>query len=264
MHDTMNEFNVDGGETSYVPHRLTFERLPPAKLETKPAPDEISISMLMAECLREISNVYSGDSSTDEYRMELLQQATFQDDSEIWERVQQCLRETVRGWMELHPSRTVAASLDSEENYVARAIAKLYETTDCKRLRFSQHSDVLKYLQASLNGVILDSLRSYYAQLREIAPPPSSETPESAAVQSDNGEVWEILSKLLPDVRKRRMAYLLFHCGLGPKDIVHTFPGEFHDVREIALLRYTIIGRMLDYVDQHDGTIDTDRNANRS
>jgi hypothetical protein len=254
MHDNMDELHIDGGETSNVSYRLTFERLPPAKLEEKPAPDEMSMEMRMEECLREIDYAHRGDSSTDPYCLELLRRATFQDDPQIWEKVQRCFSETVRGWMERHPSRTAEASLNSEENYVAQAFAKLYEAAFCKRVQFSRHSDALKYLQASLNSVILDSLRSY-PRPHEIAPP-LSDKGGLAADQSENGEVWEIISRLLPDIRKQCMAYLLFHCGLGPKDIVHMFPEEFHDEHEIALLRCTVIGRLLDDIDQYDGTID--------
>ena len=75
-------------------------------------------------------------------------------------------------------------------------------------------------------------------------------------------EVWEMLDKMRLSDREQRVAYLLFHCGLGPKDIVRIFPEEFHDVREISLLRCTIIGRLLDDVDQHNGTIDANRNTN--
>jgi hypothetical protein len=62
--------------------------------------------------------------------------------------------------------------------------------------------------------------------------------------------------------REQRVAYLLFHCGLGPKDIVRIFPEEFNDVREISLLRCSIIERLLDDVDQHNGTNDASRSAN--
>jgi hypothetical protein len=253
----MDAFNGNEGEKLTVSQHLTFEQLPSTRLEAKSTPDLMSMEMRMANYLREIDHPHGGDSSTDEYCVDLLKLAA-QDNPQIWEIVQQSLRETVREWMELHPSRTVSS--DSEENYVAQAIAKFSETVACKQIRFQHSSDVLKYLQASLNGVILDSLRSYNTPLREIAPPPN-DTAESAAAQSDNGEVWETLSKLLSDVREQRMTYLLFHCGLTPQDIVHTFPEKFHDVHEIALLRRTIIRRMLDYVDQHDGMIEMNRSA---
>jgi hypothetical protein len=194
----------------------------------------------------------------DEYCVELLRQATLTGDLEAWRLVQRCLSETVRGWMKLHPRWAVAAGLDSEENYVDRTFERLYEASVCKRVQFSCLADVLRYLQVSLNSVILDSLRSF-SRPRKIAPQKASDSHESAAAQADSSEIWQRISKSFPDARKQRIAFLLFNCGLGPKDIVRTFPEEFNNVREIALLRCTIIGRLLDDMDHHNGTIDAGR-----
>jgi hypothetical protein len=53
------------------------------------------------------------------------------------------------------------------------------------------------------------------------------------------------MHNLLPDARQQRLAYLLFHCGLKPKEIVRAYPEEFGDVQEIIRLRRSIIGRVL-------------------
>jgi len=104
----------------------------------------------------------------------------------------------------------------------------------------------------SLNSAILDMLRASSRPRK----PCDLDTSTIAR------EVWEMLDKMPLSDREQQVAYLLFHCGLGPKDMVRTFPEEFNDVREIALLRCAIIGRLLDYVDQHNGTIDASMNAN--
>ncbi len=63
-------------------------------------------------------------------------------------------------------------------------------------------------------------------------------------------EVWEILQRMLPDEREQRVAYLLYHCGLKPREIVRFCPQEFSDVREIYRLRRCIIERLLRNADQ--------------
>jgi hypothetical protein len=50
---------------------------------------------------------------------------------------------------------------------------------------------------------------------------------------------------LLSDAREQRLAYLLFHCGLKPEEIVHFYPHDFSDVREISSLRHNIIEQVL-------------------
>jgi non-ribosomal peptide synthetase component F len=63
--------------------------------------------------------------------------------------------------------------------------------------------------------------------------------------QIDSSEVWEILQALLPNRREQRLAYLLYHCGLGPREIVHCCPQEWSDVQEIYRLRRNILERVL-------------------
>ena len=65
----------------------------------------------------------------------------------------------------------------------------------------------------------------------------------------DSGARWENLQEILPDGRERRLAYLLFHCGLTPKQIVRFCPQDFNDVDEISRLRLSVMERQLHHVD---------------
>lgn len=68
---------------------------------------------------------------------------------------------------------------------------------------------------------------------------------EPCTVHHHPETVWNTLQKILPDAREQRLAYLLFHCGLKPKEIIHSCGQEFHDVQEIYHLRYNIMTRLL-------------------
>ncbi len=61
----------------------------------------------------------------------------------------------------------------------------------------------------------------------------------------DSSELWEILQTLLPNKREQRLASLLFHCGLSPREIVRCCPQEWSDVQEIYRLRRTMLERVL-------------------
>ena len=47
----------------------------------------------------------------------------------------------------------------------------------------------------------------------------------------------------------QRLAYLLFHWGLKPREIVHVCSPEWSSVPEISALRRTIMERVLHLVD---------------
>ncbi len=55
---------------------------------------------------------------------------------------------------------------------------------------------------------------------------------------------------MLSDWREQRLVYLLYHCGLKPKEIVHFCPQDWSDVQEIYRLRRNILDRLLRKADQ--------------
>jgi len=69
------------------------------------------------------------------------------------------------------------------------------------------------------------------------------------ADEAESSELWESIRNLLPTVRERRAAYLLFHCGLKPRDIVRYCPQEFTQVSEIYRLRRNILLRLQRHAD---------------
>ena len=71
--------------------------------------------------------------------------------------------------------------------------------------------------------------------------PDGEERPETS-------EIWDRLQAELPDQRERRLAYLLYHCGLQPSEIVRSCPQEWSDVHEVARLRRSILVRLMQMV----------------
>ena len=129
---------------------------------------------------------------------------------------------------------------------MAQAFERFWQATASnQRVEFSTLAAALQYLRASLNGAILDTLRAY-ARPREISRPVPAEPGESHREDAtSSSEVWDILKTLLSNPREVRLAYLLFHCGLSPQEIVHVCPQEFDDVCEVCCLRRTIMERVL-------------------
>ena len=232
-------------------HYAPTEPSPPASLHEEATCSGLSIAALVAGCLREISNYRRGEAYSETYGLELLRRATTQGDSEAWTGVQHCFHEVVRGWLRRHPSRETAYRLESEENYIAQAFERFWQATALNQcVEFSTLATALQYLRASLNGTILDTLRAY-SRVREIPLPEPGEPGEPQIEEyTDSSEVWELLQTMLPDKREQRIAYLLFHCGLKPREIMRFCPQEFQNIREIYRLRRNIMERLLRNADQ--------------
>ena len=94
--------------------------------------------------------------------------------------------------------------------------------------------------------MVHDPMYSLHAEQIDIRSPLQNSAPEGAAEgNADGGDVWKMLERMLHDVRERRLAYLFFHCGLKPREIIHLCPQEFSDVNEVYRLRRNIFERLL-------------------
>jgi len=202
-----------------------------------------------------ISNSHDGGRSSDKYVLELFCRAAWQGDQDAWEAVQDCFRETVRGWLRQHPRSEAVCCLNTEEHYVALAFSRFRLSTTAQQLEFGQLSAVLQYLRISLNTVMLNALRTYSHQQEVSLRDPKDSGKSRVEASTDSEELWKFLTALLPNEREQRLAYLLFHCGLKPKDIVQIYPQQFNDVREISRLRCSIFERLLDHVNLPIGPI---------
>jgi hypothetical protein len=251
VYDLKDTNCADNGEPSSVRGSISTERSSPDSFMPNPLWSEMSLPLLAARCLRELDNYRRGEPCTETYGLELLRRATIQDNQEAWAWVQRCFGEMARGWLRHHPKREVACRLESEENYVAQAFERFWQATAFnQRVEFSTLAAALQYLRASLNGAILDMLRAY-ARLREVSLPEPGEPGEPLVEDCiDSSEVWDTLHMILSKPREQRLAYLLFHCGLGPREIVRFCPQEWSDVQEIYRLRRTMMVRLFRNADQ--------------
>ena len=165
--------------------------------------------------------------------LELLRRASTYGDLEAWTAFQQGLEETVLTWIYEHPGRETACRLQSEKHFVELAFERLRQAVVQRQMACETLRGVLAYLRASLNGAILETLRAC------LFPPAISEP----------NEVWNWLQVGLTGERERRLAYLLYHCGLKPAQIVRCCPKEWSNVHEVTRLRCVILNRLMNESD---------------
>jgi hypothetical protein len=165
--------------------------------------------------------------------------------------MQRCYSGMVLDWLYRHPCGTVACRLEREANFVAQAFERFWEVNALtQNVDFTTPAAALQYLRACLNGAILNTLRNYALSRAWLLPEAGEPGEPHMGETTDNSEVWEILQTLLPDEREKRLAYLSFYCGLGPREIMRSCPQEFRDLQEIYHLRRSILERVLCNADQ--------------
>ena len=217
------------------------------------ASSTLNNAALAEQCLLQLYAYRRGEPCDESSGLELFRRATIEGDAEAWVWVQRCFSDTVLAWLRCHPSCAAACCLESEANYVALAFERFWQaTTLSQQVAFRTQAAALRYLRASLHGAILDTLRACLRPKKVALPEPGEPFLEE---QAEASEVWEILQGMLPSRRERRLAYLLYHCGLKPREIVRFCPQEWHDVQEIYHLRRSILERLMRNADQLRGQL---------
>jgi hypothetical protein len=172
-------------------------------------------------------------------RLELLQRASIHSDLEAWTAFQQSLEETVLTWFHEHRGREAACRVHSERHFVALAFERLRQATIQGQVTCETLSKVLVFLRVSLNGAILETLRE------SKRPGVVSSSWLDGEDRLDRSELWERLQAGLSNQQEQRLAYLLYHCGLEPAEIVRCCPQEWSDVHEVTRLRRIIFMQLM-------------------
>jgi hypothetical protein len=178
------------------------------------------------------------DATREVSRLELWRRASQQGDQEAWAAFQQGLEETVLAWFHARTSSFAASRVQSESHFVARAFEQVWPLAVQRQVACQALSEVLVYLRASLNGAILEGLR-VARHLGSASSLPDRQEPSKSSV------VWGKLQAALSNEQERRLAYLLYHCGLSPAESACCSPQEWSDVREVARLRRRILARLM-------------------
>jgi hypothetical protein len=239
-------------------HQLQGGKSKAMCIEMEEDPRNLSLAALSEQCRCEINAACRGEAHDDQYWVELLHRAKVQGDYAAREVVGRHLGQVARAWLGSHPKRKEAYRLESETYYMSRTCERFWQASEKQELGLERLSTALKYLRISLNGVILDTLRVHEARstvkpLLELAGATGTagaagQTGKAEQVEKrlEGGqEWWERIRGMLPTEREQRVAYLLFHCGLQPMDIVRTYPQEFSSLQEISLVRRTVIEQLL-------------------
>jgi DNA-directed RNA polymerase specialized sigma24 family protein len=216
-------------------------------IQMEEALDQLPLPTLVELSITELQQYRAKVLSEGTYTVELVRRALVEQTDEAWEALEQCFGETVRVWIRSHPGSDVALRRDSEENYIAQTFARFWYAVRDQHLEFSTLPSALRYLHATLNGLLTDTLRSHLRQRTREVPLPEPGCPEepgSSEEALESERLWEEIQKLLVNERERRLFFLLYSCGLKPREVVVRCPQEFGGVQEIYRLNTNIIERL--------------------
>ncbi len=168
------------------------------------APGQMSLTRLADLSTSELQRHRCQALFDDRYCLELFHHALIEQTDQAWCELQLCFSETNRRWIYAHPYQDVALLRDSEENYIAQTFSRFWCVVRTQQLEFATLYASLSYLHATLNGIIIDILRSHLrSRAREVPLPEPGPSGEPVAEDSiDSQSIWKKIQTLLPEKRE--------------------------------------------------------------
>ena len=203
---------------------------------------EMNNAELAARCEGEVKKFCLGNPGSEKYSLELLHRATLQGDKEARAYMKQCFCNLVLRWLRLHPKSEGICEPEQEAHFVDKTFERFWQSKGFRQpIEFNSLTVVLHFLQACLNGVILDARRAY---VRSQAIPVQS---EGLQIEDniERKDVLDTFQKVIPNDHEQRLAYLLYHCGLKPRELVRFYPREYSDVHDIYHLQSSMMNRVV-------------------
>ncbi len=213
-------------------------------------PDEMSLQALAHHSLQEMHKFLRKEPSDERYCLELLRRALVEQDEAAWTIVYSHWQETVRLWFRANANCAAALRHDEEQSYIDDTFKRFWLSAKAQHLELTSLAGVLRYVRRCLNSVLIDTLRAYARKHMHSLPEPDSADELLVEESYHENEWWGVIESMLKDERERRAIYLLYQCGLTPKEIVRRCPGEFTDEQELYRLRRNGVARLKRHSDQ--------------
>lgn len=206
--------------------------------------NKMSLTTLTDKCTREMGKYRHKEVYNDQFCLEIFRRAMMQQEDGAWTVLINHFSENVRLWIWRHPCRQAALCYETEQNYIDETFRRFWQAVSDKKEKFSTLAGALSYLHMCLNCAIMDTLRAFAKPKEESIFAEDLDEPTSED-QYHEYDLWEVIQELLPNEREKRVAYLLFHCNLKPREIVQFCPDEFTSAEEIHRLKRNIVDRVL-------------------
>jgi hypothetical protein len=214
-----------------------------SSFSAKLVPDSAVISELALRCQEEMDRLQRGEDIEGVSGLQLLSLARLHNDEQLWSALERCFTPVIRAWLRRHPRYQEACHVKAERRYVVLALAKFRHEVVAQAKVFPTLSDGLRYLLVCMNGVLLDTLRSvaWFEKIKHhelLISDASLEAMDPVLLQQ----------QLSTNEREQRLAYLLFYCGLKPREVIDLCPSEFAHLQEI----YQLLSSLLKQFHEHE------------
>src|SRR5215472_7092532 len=158
----MNTSALDDEVQRIRPHDIPTQQVSPTLQTGDLVGSAMNAGEITEDCIWEMRDSGGVDACDDGSILELFRRAIVQSDQEARRCLEHGLGEIMRDWLHRYPRRDEARQFDSEQKYFAQVFERFRRATAShQQPEFAQLAPMFRYLQATLNGVLLDTSRAH-------------------------------------------------------------------------------------------------------
>jgi DNA-directed RNA polymerase specialized sigma24 family protein len=202
----------------------------------------VTVDELSSRCREQTERYRRGETSRDDYCLELFRRAVVGRSDEAWAAVFRQYATSARRW--------VGIDMDPDEA-VSVAFERFWQALDGEKFgRFASLSAVLGYLKMCVRSAALDHVRALQAgavtsQADVTEAIPAADDVESTVADNlDGPALWDRINAVLQDERATRVLYLSYAVDLSPREISSRYSGMFPDVQSVYQVKRNALDRL--------------------
>jgi len=207
----------------------------------------LALPQLVVWCGEETGKYRRGQHYSPEYCFELFRRAIAERDQDAWTQLVTQYSSLVLAWILRHPAR--ASVGEEDEFWLNDAFRRFWQATRAKQFSdFGNLPGLLAFLKMCAHSAIMDGARRQpplpVGSLDKILEEGGEEPFADQTGQPLPEELWEAITRTLPDESERLVVYLRFGLGLSPRDIPRREPGHFPTVADVYRVYRNALDRL--------------------
>ncbi|MGQ0602783.1 MAG: RNA polymerase sigma factor [Anaerolineales bacterium] len=220
-------------------------------MEHRPILLQLDVAELALRCHEQTERYYKGVENDPAYCYELMRRCFVEKDQRAWDLVYSQYKAQLIRWTVRHPQFSLAG-LEADD-CMQRVFLRLFRVITPEKFgQFPSLAAVLRYMQMTVNSVIMDAVRAAQHQQwfntidgeGEDLPRSAFTGAEATWTDHDRQRWWALIAAKLHDERELVIIRASFVLAMKPAEILKTYPQLFHGIDEIYRTKQNVLERL--------------------